>query len=307
MIGVDSLIATHPRGFGGWRACFRVHFPFMCTVCVCALRHPPCSARSVDIVRALSQASRLGLLDDTGVIIIAADIATSTETAVTLLGALTDAGVHNGVVTGPAPLPIVKLHATLVTTLITAPPAVSTRVCTCVCVRACVWPCVCVCVCVCVHVCDCHCVPLPPPQPDAPIPSLVASGPHTPIASPHTLTHIPSPVPLSCAGFPPIPPTATHKRAHARVGIMGNPSDGFMGKTVAATITAFWADAWVWPSDDVIHLHPHPLYDPQVAVCVCLFVFILRPIAPMCRCVCVHVCLFFVPPRLCVGVGVCVP
>ena len=55
---------------------------------------------------------------------------------------------------------------------------------------------------------------------------------------------------------------ALHRKAHARVGIMGNPSDGFNGKTVAATITNFWAEAWIWPTD-AVQLVPNPLYDVQ--------------------------------------------
>jgi hypothetical protein len=65
-----------------------------------------------------------------------------------------------------------------------------------------------------------------------------------------------------CTG---VPSTAIHTKAHARVGIMGNPSDGFFGKTVAATIEGFWAEAWAWPSPDPkIHFIPNHLYDPMV-------------------------------------------
>ena len=31
------------------------------------------------------------------------------------------------------------------------------------------------------------------------------------------------------------------KRSYARVGLMGNPSDGFHGKTIALTIRNYWA------------------------------------------------------------------
>jgi glucuronokinase len=48
---------------------------------------------------------------------------------------------------------------------------------------------------------------------------------------------------------------------------MGNPSDGFFGKTVATTIDNFWADAWVWPSA-TFTLCPHELYDPLVCAYV---------------------------------------
>jgi len=52
------------------------------------------------------------------------------------------------------------------------------------------------------------------------------------------------------------------KKTYARVGLVGNPSDGFGGKTIAATIDNFWATAEIWESDE-IRLLPHPLYDPS--------------------------------------------
>ncbi|XP_051895896.1 glucuronokinase with putative uridyl pyrophosphorylase isoform X2 [Pristis pectinata] len=50
-------------------------------------------------------------------------------------------------------------------------------------------------------------------------------------------------------------------RSYARVGIMGNPSDGFNGKTIAMTISNFWADVTIYESKKVV-LIPHPLNDP---------------------------------------------
>lgn len=50
-------------------------------------------------------------------------------------------------------------------------------------------------------------------------------------------------------------------RAYARVGLMGNPSDGFHGKTIAMTIANFWADATITGSKTLV-LVPHPLNDP---------------------------------------------
>ncbi|XP_072886112.1 glucuronokinase with putative uridyl pyrophosphorylase isoform X2 [Hemitrygon akajei] len=50
-------------------------------------------------------------------------------------------------------------------------------------------------------------------------------------------------------------------RSYARVGIMGNPSDGFNGKTIAMTISNFWADVTIQESKKVV-LIPHPLNDP---------------------------------------------
>lgn len=57
-----------------------------------------------------------------------------------------------------------------------------------------------------------------------------------------------------------------HTRAYARVGLMGNPSDGYGGKTLAVTIENFRAEAWLTPNarpdDASVTLVPHPIYDP---------------------------------------------
>lgn len=50
-------------------------------------------------------------------------------------------------------------------------------------------------------------------------------------------------------------------RAYARVGLYGNPSDGYHGKTIALTIANFWASATIAPSERLT-LIPHPLFDP---------------------------------------------
>ncbi|CAL4069800.1 unnamed protein product [Meganyctiphanes norvegica] len=50
-------------------------------------------------------------------------------------------------------------------------------------------------------------------------------------------------------------------RAYARVGLMGNPSDGFFGKTISLSIANFWAQATIAESDS-LRLIPHPLNDP---------------------------------------------
>ncbi|XP_028666078.1 glucuronokinase with putative uridyl pyrophosphorylase [Erpetoichthys calabaricus] len=52
----------------------------------------------------------------------------------------------------------------------------------------------------------------------------------------------------------------TH-RSYARIGIMGNPSDGFHGKTIAMTIANFWAEVTLTESQ-TLELLPHPLNDP---------------------------------------------
>ncbi|EDQ91895.1 uncharacterized protein MONBRDRAFT_14509 [Monosiga brevicollis MX1] len=55
---------------------------------------------------------------------------------------------------------------------------------------------------------------------------------------------------------------ATTCRAHARVGLMGNPSDGFNGKTISLSIANYWAEATIEPSARLV-LEPHPLNDPN--------------------------------------------
>ncbi|XP_056139075.1 glucuronokinase with putative uridyl pyrophosphorylase [Lampris incognitus] len=50
-------------------------------------------------------------------------------------------------------------------------------------------------------------------------------------------------------------------RSYARVGLMGNPSDGFNGKTIAMTISNFWAEVTLVESQALVLL-PHPLNDP---------------------------------------------
>eukprot|EP00913_Durusdinium_trenchii_P009107 g8561.t1 len=51
-------------------------------------------------------------------------------------------------------------------------------------------------------------------------------------------------------------------KTYARVGLMGNPSDGFHGKTLSVTIRNFWASAEIWESQQ-LRLLPHPLFDPS--------------------------------------------
>lgn len=42
------------------------------------------------------------------------------------------------------------------------------------------------------------------------------------------------------------------KRAYARVGLMGNPSDGFHGKTIALSISNFWAEVSLVESEKLV-------------------------------------------------------
>lgn len=53
-----------------------------------------------------------------------------------------------------------------------------------------------------------------------------------------------------------------HTVAHARVGLLGNPSDGFCGKTMSVTIHNFRAEVLLSPASDAsITLIPHTVYD----------------------------------------------
>ncbi|KAG1044718.1 hypothetical protein G6F43_011418 [Rhizopus delemar] len=58
-----------------------------------------------------------------------------------------------------------------------------------------------------------------------------------------------------------------HQRAYARVGLMGNPSDGFFGKTMSLLVSNFWAEATLIPNtrDDLetITILPNPVSDPH--------------------------------------------
>ena len=37
-----------------------------------------------------------------------------------------------------------------------------------------------------------------------------------------------------------------------RIGLMGNPSDGFYGKTIALSISNFWADVTIYESAKLV-------------------------------------------------------
>eukprot|EP00048_Salpingoeca_helianthica_P013454 m.201274 g.201274 ORF g.201274 m.201274 type:complete len:662 (+) comp15501_c0_seq7:1949-3934(+) len=51
------------------------------------------------------------------------------------------------------------------------------------------------------------------------------------------------------------------RRVNARVGLLGNPSDGFNGKTVSLSIRNYWAEVTIAPHKHVV-LVRHPLNDP---------------------------------------------
>lgn len=50
-------------------------------------------------------------------------------------------------------------------------------------------------------------------------------------------------------------------QALARVGLLGNPSDGYFGKTISCAITNFRAEVTLWESPR-LQLVPNPLHDP---------------------------------------------
>lgn len=50
-------------------------------------------------------------------------------------------------------------------------------------------------------------------------------------------------------------------RCYARIGLIGNPSDGYFGKTISVTISNFWADVTIMESSR-LKLAMHPLNDP---------------------------------------------
>lgn len=42
------------------------------------------------------------------------------------------------------------------------------------------------------------------------------------------------------------------RRANARIGVIGNPSDGFNGKTISLSIANFWAEASIEASSRLV-------------------------------------------------------
>ncbi|KAK3234438.1 hypothetical protein CYMTET_55309 [Cymbomonas tetramitiformis] len=52
------------------------------------------------------------------------------------------------------------------------------------------------------------------------------------------------------------------RRAYARIGLLGNPSDGFNGKTISISVENFYAEVTLTPSSQIRFL-PHPEHDPQ--------------------------------------------
>lgn len=49
-------------------------------------------------------------------------------------------------------------------------------------------------------------------------------------------------------------------RAYARVGLLGNPSDVYNGRTISFSLGNFWASVQLQPSDE-LDIQPHPIHD----------------------------------------------
>ncbi|KDP46399.1 hypothetical protein JCGZ_10239 [Jatropha curcas] len=54
--------------------------------------------------------------------------------------------------------------------------------------------------------------------------------------------------------------TTIEHRAYARVGLLGNPSDVYYGRTISFSLGNFWATVRLQPSDDLV-INPHPKHD----------------------------------------------
>ncbi|XP_076922024.1 glucuronokinase 1-like [Bidens hawaiensis] len=55
-------------------------------------------------------------------------------------------------------------------------------------------------------------------------------------------------------------PTIIEHKAYARIGLLGNPSDGYYGRTVSVSLQNFWASVRLQPSSDLL-IVPHPTHD----------------------------------------------
>ncbi|KAJ4827559.1 Glucuronokinase 1 [Turnera subulata] len=56
------------------------------------------------------------------------------------------------------------------------------------------------------------------------------------------------------------PESSIEHRVYARVGLLGNPSDVYFGKTISFSLGNFWATVLLQPSDDLL-INPHPKHD----------------------------------------------
>lgn len=55
-------------------------------------------------------------------------------------------------------------------------------------------------------------------------------------------------------------PQIIERKAYARIGLLGNPSDVYYGRTISLSIENFWACVRLEPSKDLLIL-PHPTHD----------------------------------------------
>ncbi|XP_050226040.1 glucuronokinase 1-like [Mercurialis annua] len=56
------------------------------------------------------------------------------------------------------------------------------------------------------------------------------------------------------------PPTVIEHKAYGRVGLLGNPSDVYYGRTLSFSLGNFWATVQLHPSHDLV-IKPHPTHD----------------------------------------------
>lgn len=49
-------------------------------------------------------------------------------------------------------------------------------------------------------------------------------------------------------------------KAFARIGLLGNPSDVYYGRSISFSLGNFWASVKLEPSDDLV-IKPHPFHD----------------------------------------------
>lgn len=53
---------------------------------------------------------------------------------------------------------------------------------------------------------------------------------------------------------------AIEHKAYARIGLLGNPSDVYYGRTISLSLANFWASVRLQPSKDLV-IVPHPTHD----------------------------------------------
>ncbi|KAI6700756.1 hypothetical protein NL676_015080 [Syzygium grande] len=53
---------------------------------------------------------------------------------------------------------------------------------------------------------------------------------------------------------------AIEHKVHARVGLLGNPSDVYYGRAISLSLANFWASVRLCPSDELV-ITPHPVHD----------------------------------------------